>query len=101
MTVKLRYKDLEASSSQLLTAPVRDQSTSWRGTSDDFRFAASVAAFGMVLRNSPYKGAANFDLVLQLAEGARGRDANGYRGEFISLVDQARALRGNVVPADP
>jgi Ca-activated chloride channel family protein len=101
MTVKLRYKDPEASSSQLLTAPVRDQSASWRGTSDDFRFAASVAAFGMILRNSPYKGAANFDLVLQLAEGARGRDANGYRGEFIGLVDQARAFRGNVVPADP
>lgn len=101
MTVKLRCKDPESSSSQLLTAPVRDQGTSWRGTSDNFRFAASVAAFGMVLRNSPYKGAANFDLVLQLAEGARGRDANGYRGEFISLINQAYALRGNVVPADP
>ena len=101
MTVKLRYKDPESSSSQLLTAPVRDQRTSWQGTSDNFRFAASVAAFGMVLRDSPYKGAANFDLVLQLAEGARGRDQNGYRGEFASMVNQARALHGNVVPNDP
>jgi Ca-activated chloride channel family protein len=101
MTVKLRYKDPESSSSQLLTAPVRDQRTSWQGTSDDFRFAASVAAFGMVLRDSPYKGAANFDLALQLAQDARGRDHNGYRREFISMIDQARSLRGNVVPNDP
>ncbi len=101
MTVKLRYKEPEASTSRLLTASVRDQHNSWRGTSSDFRFAASVAAFGLVLRDSPYKGAANLDLVRQLAEGARGRDPNGYRGEFISLVNQAHSLRGNVVPDDP
>src|SRR5438093_261435 len=45
MTVKLRYKNPDASSSQLLTASVKDQHSSWRGTSSDFRFAASVAAF--------------------------------------------------------
>ncbi|HTS20091.1 MAG TPA: von Willebrand factor type A domain-containing protein [Verrucomicrobiae bacterium] len=101
MTVKLRYKDPEASTSQLLTAAVRDSGASWRGTSSDFRFAASVAAFGMILRDSPYKGASTFNLVHELADGARGRDENGYRSEFISLVDQARTLSGNVVPDDP
>ena len=101
MTVKVRYKQPEANTSQLLTASVKDQRSSWRGTSSDFRFAASVAAFGLVLRDSPYKGAANLDLVLQLAEGSRGRDQNGYRSEFISLVNQARSLRGNIVPDDP
>jgi Ca-activated chloride channel homolog len=101
MTVKLRYKDPEASASRLLTASVKDQRTSWRGTSTDFRFAASVAAFGLTLRDSPYKGAANFDLALELAQGAQGRDANGYRSEFISLVNQARALHGNIAPDDP
>jgi Ca-activated chloride channel homolog len=102
MTVKLRYKEPEASSSQLLTASVKDQYTSWRGTSADFRFAASIAAFGLVLRDSPYKGGATCDLVLQLADGTRGYDPNGYRNEFINMVDRARALSGtSVVPDDP
>jgi Ca-activated chloride channel family protein len=92
MTVKLRYKEPEASTSKLLTATVKDTRTSWRGTSSDFRFAASVAAFGMVLRDSPYKGNADYNLALELASGARGRDVNGYRSEFISLVEKARSL---------
>ena len=100
MTVKLRYKEPEASSSQLLTASVKDQRTSWRGTSSDFRFAASVAAFGLVLRDSPYKGGASCDLVLQLAEGARSYDPNGYRSEFINMVDHARTLGGTTVVPD-
>ena len=101
MTVKLRYKEPEASSSQLLTASVKDQRTSWRGTSSDFRFAASVAAFGLVLRDSPYKGGASCDLVLQLAEGARGYDPNGYRSEFINMVSHAHTLNGtSAVPDD-
>jgi Ca-activated chloride channel family protein len=101
MTVKLRYKEPDASTSKLLAASVKDQHRSWLGTSSDFRFAASVATFGLILRDSPYKGAANLDLVLHLAEGARGRDPSGYRSEFISLVNQARSLRGNIVPDDP
>jgi len=84
-----------------LTASVRDTGTSWQSTSSDFRFAASVAAFGLILRDSPYKGDADFNLVRQLADGARGRDDNGYRSEFISLVDQARSLGGNVTPDNP
>jgi len=101
MTVKLRYKEPEASSSQLLTAAVKDQRTSWRGTSSDFRFAASVTAFGLILRDSPYKGGATCDLVLQLAEGAQGYDPNGYRNEFINMVSHARTLSGtNAIPDD-
>jgi Ca-activated chloride channel family protein len=94
MTVKLRYKEPEGSTSKLLTAAVKDMRTSWRGTSSDFRFAASVAAFGMVLRDSPYKGNADYNLALELASGARGRDNNGYRSEFINLVEKARSLTG-------
>ena len=58
----------------------------------DFRFAASVAEFGMVLRNSPYKGSASMDSVMDIAGGSVGADRNGYRKEFISLVQKARNL---------
>jgi Ca-activated chloride channel family protein len=92
MTVKLRYKEPEASTSKLLNASVKDTRVSWRGTSSDFRFAAAVATFGMVLRDSPYKGNSDYNLVLQLANGARSRDDNGYRSEFINLVAKARSL---------
>jgi Ca-activated chloride channel family protein len=54
--------------------------------SADFHFAAAVAAFGMVLRDSPFKGKATLDQALTLAESGRGADESGDRGEFISLV---------------
>jgi Ca-activated chloride channel family protein len=61
-------------------------------SSDDQRFASAVAAFALVLRNSEFKGSANYDLVLALAREARGEDAEGYRNEFITMVERARAL---------
>ena len=62
--------------------------------STDFRFAAAVAAFGMILRDSPYRSTATLDGVLQLGEDGRGPDREGYRSEFLKLVRQARSLRG-------
>jgi len=56
----------------------------------DFGFAASVAAFGMALRNSEHRGDASIDLALELAREFRGRDEDGYRGEFIRLMELAR-----------
>ena len=81
--VKLRYKEPSGGSSKLLTHVVRDRVAE---PSADFRFAAAVAAFGMVLRDSPYKGKATLDQALSLAESGRGADESGDRGEFISLV---------------
>ncbi|HEY9514917.1 MAG TPA: von Willebrand factor type A domain-containing protein [Gemmatimonadaceae bacterium] len=81
--VKLRYKAPSGGASRLLTHVVRDRVAE---PSADFRFAAAVAEFGMVLRDSPYKGTATFDQALSLAEAGRGADDNGDRGEFISLV---------------
>jgi Ca-activated chloride channel family protein len=89
MMVRLRYKDPNGSRSRLLSTPVVDRDT---GTSTDQRFASAVAAFALVLRNSEYKGSSNYDLVLALARDARGADTEGYRGEFISMVERARAL---------
>jgi Ca-activated chloride channel family protein len=60
--------------------------------SDDQRFASAVAAFALLLRNSEHKGVATYDLVLALAREARGEDEEGYRNEFITMVERARAL---------
>ncbi len=85
--VKLRYKQPGAARSELLTHPVRTASRETR-TSADFRFAASVAAFGMLLRGSEYKGATTAADVLQLARGAVGDDDGHFRAEFVQLVEQ-------------
>jgi Ca-activated chloride channel homolog len=91
-TLKLRYKQPDGNTSKLLTIPVRDSRGSYARASTDFQFAASVAAFGMLLRDSPYKGTATYDSVLELGgEGAR-RDPHGYRAEFLQLVRTARQL---------
>ena len=65
-----------------------------RSRRGDFRFAAAVAAFGLVLRESEYRGTATLDQVLQLARGAEGRDSDGERAEFVRLVESARLLSG-------
>jgi Ca-activated chloride channel family protein len=90
LTVKLRYKEPKGTTSRLLTSPLVDRGE-YR-SSDDQRFASAVAAFALVLRNSEYKGTASYDLVLALARDARGEDAEGYRNEFITMVERARAL---------
>ncbi len=89
LTVRLRYKDPTGTKSRLLSAPVMDQGE--RGSSD-LRFASAVAAFAMVLRNSEYRGSADYNLVLTLARESRGEDEEGYREEFISMVERARSL---------
>jgi Ca-activated chloride channel family protein len=90
MTVRLRYKDPQGSTSRLLEEPVRDRSS---GTaSEDMRFASAVAAFALLLRDSEHRGQASYEQVLSLARGARGDDPQGYRGEFIGMVETARTL---------
>jgi Ca-activated chloride channel family protein len=92
LTVKLRYKPPEGHRSTKMEIPVIDEGLSWRAASDDFRFAASVAAFGMILRDSPHRGGATLDKVRRWASRSRGVDHHGYRGGFLRLVDQARRL---------
>jgi Ca-activated chloride channel family protein len=93
LTVQLRYKEPGGTTSRLLTHPVRVRRPSAE-PSGDFRFAAAVAAFGLVLRESEYRGTATLDQVLQLARGAEGRDPDGERAEFVRLVESARLLSG-------
>ena len=90
MYVKVRYKDPDGTRSRLLAHAVADRS----GTgSADFRFAAAVAGFGMLLRDSPHSGTFSLNDVVQLAENGKGDDPRGYRGEFIRLVEATRDLR--------
>jgi Ca-activated chloride channel homolog len=62
-------------------------------TSVDFRFAAAVAGYGMMLRESPSKGALQWPHVRAMAAAALGPDVDGYRAEFLKLVDKAASLR--------
>ena len=94
LNLKIRYKDPEASESRLLSVPLVDRGGSFANASADFRFAAAVAGFGMILRDSPYKGSANLDWVIATATSSRGEDKNGYRQEFIGLVERALQIRG-------
>jgi Ca-activated chloride channel homolog len=94
LTLKLRFKRPDGGASELIALPVTDSETPFAKTSESFRFAASVAAFGMVLRASPHKGSASFELARSLAEGAVGKDAHGYRREFVGLIAAAARLSG-------
>ncbi len=93
LTVKVRYKEPDEDTSLLIDTPVQDAGRSFDEATGDFRFASSVAAFGMLLRNSPYSGDATFDMVLDIADDSRGADPEGYRDEFVDLVRRARAIR--------
>lgn len=94
LSLKLRYKSPGGDASRLLTTTVPPSNASWAETGDDFRFAAAVAAFGMLLRGSPHVGSFDYDKVLYLAMPAVGADPQGTRGEFVSLVRRARDLAG-------
>jgi Ca-activated chloride channel family protein len=93
LTVKLRYKQPDGATSKLLEFPAIDEGAVMGQASTDFRFAASVAGFGMLLRNgtSNVQGL-NFEAVRSLAQSGLGKDRNGYHAEFRSFVDRARQL---------
>jgi Ca-activated chloride channel family protein len=93
LTIKLRYKQPDADQSQLIEHPLTDAGKSFGQASTDFRFAASVASFGMILRRSPHGGNATLDAVAEIAQSSLGADKSGYRAEFVGLVRSAKALQ--------
>ncbi|HQV60590.1 MAG TPA: von Willebrand factor type A domain-containing protein [Chitinophagaceae bacterium] len=101
LTVKFRYKAPDGDVSKLIVHPVKDKQIPIARTSDNFRFAASVAQFGMLLRNSEFKSNASYNDVISLARKAKGYDEEGYRSEFIRLVESAQMLaKGKAAPKD-
>jgi Ca-activated chloride channel family protein len=92
LTLKLRYKEPEGDTSKLIESVVKDSDQPYARASEDFRFTAAVAGFGLLLRDSQYKGDLTLAAVEELAQASRGADENGYRTEFIELVKQTRRL---------
>jgi Ca-activated chloride channel family protein len=90
MTVKLRYKLPEASESTLLSLTIGTRPS----MTPELGFAGAVAQFGMLLRDSEFKGSSSFAGVRQLATKFKGPDAHGHRAEFLRLVDAAEAIGG-------
>jgi Ca-activated chloride channel family protein len=92
MTLKMRYKQPDDSISKLMTVAVADEQKQIQFTSANFRFAAAVAEFGMLLRNSSFKQQASYKEVISMAENALGIDKEGYRKEFLQLVKNANSI---------
>ncbi len=95
MTVKFRYKAPDGDVSRLIEHPVKDKQIPLLKMSDNFRFAAAVAEFGLLLRNSEFRSASSFENVIQMARKARGKDEEGYRAEFVRLVESAQSFAEN------
>ncbi len=92
MTIKFRYKTPGEDKSKLIVHPLLYSETKNAQASENFRFAAAVAEFGMLLRNSDFKAGASYASVLRSAGNALGYDKEGYRREFIRMVESAQYL---------
>ncbi len=104
LTVKIRYKLPDSNTSTKLEFPLGAEKA-FGGSFDtapvDFRFAAAVAEFGMVLRGSPYKGTSTLTAARNIAEGSLGSDPGGHRGDFVDLVEKAIRVKGEETPQVP
>jgi Ca-activated chloride channel family protein len=96
--LRLRYKEPRGETSRLIETSVVDQGKSVYEASPDMHFAAAIAEFGMLLRNSTHRGTATYAEALSLARAARGADLDGDREELLRLVDASRALSGEAAP---
>ncbi len=92
LTVKFRYKHPDGDQSIEIVSPLLDESIALEQTSANFKFSAAVAEFGLLLRDSEFKGDASYEQVLALAQAGLGQDAEGYRSEFVHLVETAQLL---------
>lgn len=92
MTIKVRYKKPDGNKSIRFDQPVFDSETKFQAASSEIRFAVCVAMFGMKLRQSEYAGKFTYQEILETGQKARGEDPNGYRGEFLRLVETAQLL---------
>ena len=93
LTVKLRYQRPEGTEpSRLIEVPVKDPGIAWPQASANFRWTAAVAGYGLLLRNSAHAGDLTWETIRRLASGAKGPDSDGFRGEFLQLLEKAAGL---------
>lgn len=93
LTIKVRYKKPDGNRSMLLEKPVRGYINDVKDASDNLKFAAAVSEFGMILRNSEFKGISTLESAALLAKSARGNDDDGYRSEMIRLINTVKDMR--------
>ncbi|MBK7129710.1 MAG: von Willebrand factor type A domain-containing protein [Crocinitomicaceae bacterium] len=93
LTVKFRYKKPDGDNSILIVKNLDNKITAWSELSHDFKFSSAVAAFAMLLRNSDYRGVATYDDVLTWSKDGKGDDKNGYRSEFMRLVELTKEIQ--------
>ena len=94
LTVKFRYKAPDGDTSKLLERVLENTVQNEKQLSNAYKFSAAVAEFGMLLSESEHKGTASFDHVIKMAKTGVGNDKNGYRAEFLRLVDLAKVVYG-------
>ncbi len=94
LNLKIRYKLPDGDTSRLMEQAVKDGDLDFAKASADFKFAAAVTGYGLLLRHSPYAGDLTWEKVLRFAEQGQGSDPDGYRAEFIDLARKAQSLRG-------
>ncbi|MFD1257190.1 von Willebrand factor type A domain-containing protein [Mucilaginibacter terrae] len=99
LTIKFRYKEPNGSVSKMAQATVNDKPADFKSTSIDFRFAAAVAEFGMLLRDSEFKQNAKYEEAINIARAAKGTDHEGYRAEFVRLAESAKLLSKSALAA--
>ncbi len=92
MTIKFRYKEPDGDVSKMESVVVADKPLDLKKTSDDFKFAAAVAEYGLLLRDSQFKQNANFEQLISMAKKAKGSDDDGYRAEFIRLAESTKNM---------
>lgn len=93
LTIKVRYKKPDGNASMLLEKPVKAYAAGIEDMSDNLSFAAAVTEFGMILRESEFKGNATIENSINLASKARGEDEDGYRAEMIRLMNTVKDMR--------
>ena len=93
VTVKLRHKKPEGETSELTERSFTDNGSKFTNAAPDLKFAAAVAEFGMLLRDSQYKGKATMAAVIEWAQEGKGADPAGYRAGFIELARKAQTLK--------
>ena len=92
LTLKIRYKKPGTDTSNLIISRINDEELSSADNSENFILAAAVAEFGMLLKDSGYKGKSDYNHIIKLAQKIQGEDIYGYRSEFINLVRKAKVL---------
>jgi Ca-activated chloride channel family protein len=93
LTIKVRYKKPDGNTSMLLEKPVKSTAYDIEGASENLRFAAAIAEFGMILRESEFKGSSSLESAAKLAKSAKGEDEDGYRSELIRLIETVKSMR--------